>query len=104
MGKRDWWKMECSLLQGDNLGRAGAMLEEADKLGCKAFVTPKDVANGVYKLNLAFVANLFNSCPGLNPPRDDEDLGSLPSPPFPSLPPLRGSGLAIVESPRNAIG
>ena len=54
--------------------RAEAMLQEADKLDCRAFVTPNDVANGVYKLNLAFVANLFNTWPGLKP-LGDEDLG-----------------------------
>lgn len=59
-------------IHGDNVGRAGAMLREADKLGCKAFVAPNDVANGVYKLNLAFVANLFNTWPGLKPPGEDE--------------------------------
>lgn len=42
------------------------MLQQAAKLKCRAFVTPQDVVNGVYKLNLAFVANLFNNHPGLN--------------------------------------
>lgn len=41
------------------------MLEEADKIGCRSFVAPADVVSGNYKLNLAFVANLFNSYPGL---------------------------------------
>ena len=40
--------------------RANKMLEQAEKLGCRSFVNPNDVVNGVYKLNLAFVANLFN--------------------------------------------
>lgn len=48
------------------------MLKEADKMDCRAFVTPNDVANGVYKLNLAFVANLFNTWPALDPPRQEE--------------------------------
>lgn len=42
------------------------MLQQAAKLRCRAFVTPQDVVNGVYKLNLAFVANLFNNHPGLH--------------------------------------
>lgn len=45
--------------------RAEIMLQQASKLKCRSFVTPQDVVNGVYKLNLAFVANLFNNHPGL---------------------------------------
>lgn len=41
------------------------MLQQAAKLKCRSFVTPQDVVNGVYKLNLAFVANLFNNHPCL---------------------------------------
>jgi len=41
------------------------MLDNADKLGCKKFVRPRDVVKGNPKLNLAFVANLFNTHPGL---------------------------------------
>lgn len=48
------------------LKRAELMLQQAGKLGCRSFVTPSDVINGVYKLNLAFVANLFNNHPGLD--------------------------------------
>jgi plastin-3 len=59
-----------------NVPRAGAMLGEADKLDCREFVTPNDVANGNYKLNLAFVANLFNKHPALPDPGVDElDMG-----------------------------
>ncbi|CEF71495.1 Fimbrin [Strongyloides ratti] len=55
-----------------NVPRAEAMLIQADKIGCREFVTPNDVANGVYKLNLAFVANLFNKHPNLPEPGADE--------------------------------
>ncbi|VDN59057.1 unnamed protein product [Dracunculus medinensis] len=55
-----------------NLMRASAMLGEADKLECREFVTPNDVVQGNYKLNLAFVANLFNKHPGLPEPGADE--------------------------------
>lgn len=51
--------------------RAEVMLQQAAKLGCRSFVTPTDVVNGVYKLNLAFVANLFNNHPGLNKPEGE---------------------------------
>jgi len=41
-------------------------------LGCKKFVKAKDIVKGNPKLNLAFVANLFNVCPGLTPLTDEE--------------------------------
>jgi len=55
------------LSEGDLTKRAGKMLDNADKLGCKKFVRPRDVVKGNPKLNLAFVANLFNTHPGLEP-------------------------------------
>jgi len=33
---------------------------------------PRDIVAGNPKLNLAFVANLFNTCPGLDPLTEDE--------------------------------
>jgi len=57
-----------ALMELDHLNRAEVMLQQAAKLGCRSFVTPNDVVNGVYKLNLAFVANLFNNHPGLDRP------------------------------------
>jgi len=48
--------------------RAERMLQEADKIECRAFVQPNDVVKGNYKLNLAFVANLFNKYPALDQP------------------------------------
>ena len=41
------------------------MLQKADILDCRTFVTPRDICNGHEKLNLAFVANLFNNHPAL---------------------------------------
>lgn len=62
----------------DDLRRAEAMLQQADKLGCRQFVTPSDVVNGHSKLNLAFVANLFNKYPALiKPENEDIDWGLL---------------------------
>ncbi|KCV71641.1 hypothetical protein H696_01058 [Fonticula alba] len=51
-------------LSGDPT-RAERMLEQADKIGCRKFVRANDVAKGNQKLNLAFVANLFNMFPAL---------------------------------------
>ncbi|KAL5480026.1 hypothetical protein EMCRGX_G023641 [Ephydatia muelleri] len=59
--------------------RAEKMLQQADKMGCKKFVRPKDVVKGNARLNLAFVANLFNTYPCLKPKDDglpDFDLGN----------------------------
>ncbi|KAK5639053.1 hypothetical protein RI129_011545 [Pyrocoelia pectoralis] len=54
-----------ALMERDLHNRAEVMLQQAAKLKCRSFVTPQDVVNGVYKLNLAFVANLFNNHPCL---------------------------------------
>ncbi|KAL8574355.1 hypothetical protein ACOMHN_057347 [Nucella lapillus] len=53
----------------DHHQRAECMLQEADKLGCRSFVGPSDVVSGNQKLNLAFVANLFNNYPALDTPQ-----------------------------------
>lgn len=52
----------------DLLQRAELMLQQADKLGCRSFLAPQDVVSSVYKLNVAFVANLFNKYPALDIP------------------------------------
>lgn len=58
--------------------RAEAMLQQAERLGCRQFVTPADVVSGNPKLNLAFVANLFNKYPALTKPENqDIDWGLL---------------------------
>lgn len=54
-----------ALYEQNLTNRAEIMLQQAAKLKCRSFVTPQDVVNGVYKLNLAFVANLFNNHPCL---------------------------------------
>jgi plastin-1 len=46
----------------------------ADKLGCRKFLTPKSLVAGNPKLNLAFVAHLFNTHPGLDPITEEEKL------------------------------
>jgi hypothetical protein len=54
------------LQESDLLHRAEMMLQEADKLSAREFVTPNDVLQGNQKLNMAFVANLFNTYPALD--------------------------------------
>ncbi|XP_022240806.1 plastin-2-like isoform X2 [Limulus polyphemus] len=65
-------------LQEPNLvSRAEIMLQQADKIGCRSFLSPNDVVEGVYKLNVAFVANLFNNHPALDKPELPLELENL---------------------------
>lgn len=68
----------CVSQEKDDMKRAEAMLQQADRLGCRQFVTPADVISGNPKLNLAFVANLFNKYPALTKPENEDiDWGLL---------------------------
>ena len=58
----------------DLLQRAEAVLDNADRLGCRKFLTPTSLVAGNPKLNLAFVANLFNTHPALDPITEEEKL------------------------------
>lgn len=66
-----------ALREHEMSSRAEVMLQQAAKLNCRSFLTPQDVVNGVYKLNLAFVANLFNNHPGLDQPEQIEGLDAI---------------------------
>lgn len=60
-------------LQETNLlDRAELVLKNADKLQCRKYLTPKSLVAGNPKLNLAFVAHLFNTHPGLDPIAEEE--------------------------------
>jgi plastin-1 len=64
---------QCSrspLQTKDLLTRAEQVLQNADKIGCRRFLTPNSLVSGNPKLNLAFVAHLFNTHPGLEPLED----------------------------------
>uniref|UniRef100_A0A8C5FUP4 Lymphocyte cytosolic protein 1 (L-plastin) n=1 Tax=Gadus morhua TaxID=8049 RepID=A0A8C5FUP4_GADMO len=66
------------LREKEDLKRAECMLEQADRLGCRQFVTATDVVRGNPKLNLAYVANLFNKYPALKKPENqDIDWSSI---------------------------
>ncbi|OKL60750.1 Fimbrin [Talaromyces atroroseus] len=58
----------------DLLQRAEEVLSNAEKLDCRKFLTPTSLVAGNPKLNLAFVANLFNTHPGLDPITEEEKL------------------------------
>lgn len=56
----------------DLLQRAEQVLDNADKLECRKFLSPTSLVAGNPKLNLAFVANLFNTHPCLEPITEEE--------------------------------
>jgi hypothetical protein len=60
-----------ALNEHDMTRRAELVLDNADKLDCKKFLRPRDIVEGYSKLNLAFVANLFNMWPGLEPVEEE---------------------------------
>ncbi|CAB4376909.1 fimbrin [Rhizophagus irregularis] len=64
------------LNEPDLLERAEKVLQNAEKLGCRKYLTPKALVTGNPKLNLAFVAHLFNTHPCLDP-LDEEEKAEL---------------------------
>lgn len=56
----------------DLLQRAEQVLQNADKIGVRKYLTPTSLVAGNPKLNLAFVAHLFNTYPGLDPIEESE--------------------------------
>lgn len=70
----DYGNTRAPLQTQDLLQRAEEVLINADKMGCRKFLTPASLVAGNPKLNLAFVANLFNTHPCLDPITDEEKL------------------------------
>jgi len=73
---------ECSrapLQTGDLRERAEEVLQNADRIGCRKYLTPASLVAGNPRLNLAFTANLFNTWPGLAPLEEAEakDYGAV---------------------------
>lgn len=56
----------------DHLQRATKVLDYSEKIGCRKYLTPTSLVAGNPRLNLAFVAHLFNTYPGLDPIEEDE--------------------------------
>lgn len=48
-----------ALKEKDPTERANLVLEQAEKLDCKRYLTSKDITEGSANLNLAFVAEIF---------------------------------------------
>lgn len=74
-------KGSCPLIvETDPLARASRAIDYAKFIGANIFIKPKDICDGNRKLNISFVAQLFNTCHGLT--MDDEapvlpDLSTL---------------------------
>ncbi|KAI0156889.1 calponin homology domain-containing protein [Xylariaceae sp. FL1272] len=69
---KDYGCTRAPLQTRDLLQRAEEVLVDSDKLGCRKFLTPTSLVAGNPKLNLAFVANLFNNHPSLDPITEEE--------------------------------
>lgn len=66
---------QCSrgpLQTADLHQRAEQVLQNADRIGCRKYLSPSSLVAGNPKLNLAFVAHLFNTHPGLEPLEESE--------------------------------
>lgn len=50
---------KSTLAAKNPLERAKLVLEHADRMGCKRYLTAKDIVEGSPNLNLAFVAHIF---------------------------------------------
>lgn len=73
---------ECSrapLQTRDVRERAEQVLQNAERIGCRKYLTPSSLVSGNPRLNLAFTANLFNTWPGLAPFDEEEakDYGAV---------------------------
>ena len=63
---------KSGLQESDLTKRANKVLADAKKLGANSYINAKDICNGNAKLNTLFVASIFNACPGLDPPTEQE--------------------------------
>lgn len=60
-------KTKCPLARiTDHNARASHVIRNAQHLGAETFIRPRDITDGNKKLNLSFVATIFNACPGLS--------------------------------------
>jgi plastin-1 len=55
-----------ALAQSDHIGRAEQVIANARRMGVEAFISPSSIVNGNTKLNLIFIAEIFNHNPGLH--------------------------------------
>lgn len=50
----------------DPMAKAKLILDHAERMNCKKYITPKDIVEGIPTLNLAFVAHIFHHRNGLS--------------------------------------
>lgn len=55
----------ATLATKDPMERAKLILDHAERMNCKKYITPKDIVEGIPSLNLAFVAHIFHHRNGL---------------------------------------
>ncbi|KAK9091951.1 hypothetical protein Syun_026862 [Stephania yunnanensis] len=55
-----------TLATKDPADRANLILDHAERMNCKRYITPKDIVEGSPNLNLAFVAHIFHHRNGLS--------------------------------------
>ncbi|PRQ25356.1 putative calponin domain-containing protein [Rosa chinensis] len=67
-----------ALAAKNTLERAKLVLEHADRMGCKRYLTPKDIVEGSPNLNLAFVAHVFQHRNGLSTQKQISFLETSP--------------------------
>lgn len=63
---------KSALGESDLKKRAGIVLANVKKVGAESYITEDDVVTGNNKLNTLFTAAIFNACPGLDPPTEQE--------------------------------
>jgi len=66
-------KCNMDSLNWEKEKRANEVLKSAEKIGAKIFIKHLDILAGNEKLNLSFTAQLFNTCHGLEPLKDEEE-------------------------------
>eukprot|EP00741_Cyanophora_paradoxa_P005410 tig00000881_g5246.t1 len=71
VGRRDGCNLDPLKLR-DPVERGEAVLKQADKIRCRKFVSAFTIASGHPRLNLGFVATIFNERPGLEPATVEE--------------------------------
>jgi len=64
------------LKETDPKKRAALVLQNADKIGCRKFVTADNIVAGSSQLNLAYTALLFNTYPALELPQEQAAMHS----------------------------
>ena len=80
------------LATNDLTHRAALVLDAAAALGVTQFkISPHDIAKGNEKLNMAFVAAIFNALPGLAPPDENAARHRAAQPATPRCMPRRAA-------------